>query len=163
MPRVSDRSHHNARRPVIGQRLRKADGIAKATGKAIYADDIQLPGMLHAKILRSPHAHAKILSIDTSEVEALHGVKAVLLGAEIPERYGIIPWTPDEQALATDKARFVGDGIAAVAALDEETANLALKKFKVAWEVLDALVEPEDALARTDLKERVLSGVSKVR
>lgn len=136
---------------VIGQRLRKVEGSAKATGKAIYADDIILPGMLHAKILRSPHAHARIRGIDTSRAEALPGVHATLIGAELPTRYGIIPWTQDEQALAADKARYVGDGVAAVAAVDEDTANAALKQIHVDWEVLEALLEPKEALARRDL------------
>lgn len=135
----------------MGRRLRKIEGSAKATGKAIYADDLQLPGMLHAKILRSPHAHARIKSIDTRGAEALAGVRGVLVGAELPIRYGIIPWTQDEQALAADKARYVGDGIAAVAALDEGTANQAIRQIKVEWEVLDALLDPFEALRRRDL------------
>ncbi len=136
---------------VIGTRQRKVEGGAKATGRAVYADDMVLPRMAHAKILRSPHAHARILAIDTSAAEAMPGVFATVVGAEMPIRYGIIPWTQDEQALAADKARYVGDGIAAVAAVDEDTANAALKKIRVTWEILDPLVEPEDALARPDL------------
>ena len=136
---------------VIGTRQKKIDGAAKATGRAIYADDIQLPRMLHAKILRSPHAHARILHVDTHEAEAMPGVVAVLTGAEIPERYGIIVWTRDEQALAADKARYVGDGVAAVAAIDEETANEALKKIRVTYELLEPLLDPAQALARTDV------------
>ncbi len=136
---------------VIGTRLRKVEGAAKATGRAIYADDIQLPRMLHAKILRSPHAHARILHIDSKDAEALPGVFGVVVGTEMPTRYGIIPWTQDEQALAADKARYVGDGIAAVAAVDEDTANLALQKIHVKYEVLEALLDPEEALTRNDL------------
>ncbi|MCA9548546.1 MAG: tetratricopeptide repeat protein [Myxococcales bacterium] len=136
---------------VIGRRLRKVDGSAKATGKAVYTDDIILPGMLHAKILRSPHAHARILSIDTSEAEAMPGVRGVVLGHEMPKRYGIIPWTPDEQALAVDKVRYIGDGVAAVAAVDEDTANAAIRKIKVEYEVLEALMDPKVAAARKDL------------
>lgn len=136
---------------VIGHRLKKVEGAAKATGRAIYADDLTLPRMLHAKILRSPHAHARIIHIDTHEAEALPGVFACVTGAEMPERYGIIPWTQDEQALAADKARFIGDGVAAVAAVDEETANEALKKIRVTWEVLEPLLDPEESLRRKDL------------
>jgi xanthine dehydrogenase molybdopterin-binding subunit B len=112
---------------VIGQRMRKVDGAGKVTGTAVYADDIVLPGMLHAKILRSPHPHARIVSIDTSRAEALDGVRAVVTGDEMPLRYCVIPWTRDEQALAADKVRFIGDGVAAVAAMDEDTANRALE------------------------------------
>lgn len=136
---------------VIGTRQRKVEGAAKASGRAVYADDIILPRMLHAKILRSPHAHARILHIDTKDAEAIPGVLGVVVGAEMPTRYGIIPWTQDEQALAADKARYVGDGIAAVAAVDEDTANLALKKIHVKYEVLEPLLDPEEALRRKDL------------
>ena len=132
---------------VLGARGRKADSIRKAVGTEIYADDIDLPRMAHGRILRSPFPHAKILSIDTSAAEAMSGVFAVVTGDEMPERYCVIPWTPDEQALASDKARYVGDGIAAVAAVDEETAIRALDAIKVEWEVLPAVFEPEDALA----------------
>ncbi|MBI4822474.1 MAG: molybdopterin-dependent oxidoreductase [Deltaproteobacteria bacterium] len=136
---------------VIGKRHRKYEGAAKATGRLKYADDIVLPRMGHAKILRSPHAHAKILHIDTSQADALPGVYATLVGAEIPARYGIIPWTQDEQALAVDKARYVGDGIAAVCAIDEDTANLALKKIHVVYEPLAALLDPFQALAEKNV------------
>ena len=132
---------------VIGTRRRKVEGAAKATGRAVYADDIVLPRMLHAKILRSPHAHARIIRVDTSEADAMPGVHATMVGADLPTRYGIIPWTPDEQALAADKARYVGDGVAAVAAIDEDTANEALKKIRVTYDVLEPLMSPEDALA----------------
>ena len=136
---------------VLGKRLRKVEGVAKATGRAIYADDIQLPGMLHAKILRSPHAHAKIRSIDPSKALALEGVHAVVVGEEMPTRYSIIPWTQDEQALAADKARYVGDGVAAVAAVDEDTANEALKLIEVDYEVLEPLLDPAEAALRKDV------------
>ncbi len=131
---------------VIGRRLRKVDGLKKATGEAIYADDIQLPRMLHCKILRSPHAHARIKSIDFARCLAHPGVVAVLEGKEIPTRYGVIPWTPDEQALAADKARFIGDEVAAVAAVDELAAEEALELIDVEYEILPALIDPEDAL-----------------
>ena len=97
----------------IGKPNRKVDGLAKATGAALYTDDIALPGMLHAKTLRSPHAHARIRGIDTSAALALPGVLAVITGRDLPIRYGVIPWTQDENALAVDKVRFVGDPVAA--------------------------------------------------
>jgi len=131
---------------VVGKENRKVDGLAKATGEAIYTDDIQLPGMLHAKMLRSPHAHARVLSVDTSKAEALEGVVGVLVGAELPIRYGVIPWTPDENALATDKVRFIGDEVAAVAAVDEDTASEALDLIEVEYEILDAILDPQVAL-----------------
>ena len=89
---------------VIGKGLRKVEGAAKAIGRAVYADDIMRPGMLHGKILRSPHAHARIKSIDYSEALALEGVEGVIIGKDLPGKYGIIPWTHDETALAIEKA-----------------------------------------------------------
>ncbi len=132
---------------VIGKAHPKIDGITKATGQAVYTDDIALPGMLHAKILRSPHAHALIRSIDTSRALALEGVHAVITGKDMPIRYGVIPWTPDENALAVDKVRFIGDEVAAVAAVDEDTANAALKLIDVEYEPLRAWLDPWEALA----------------
>jgi 4-hydroxybenzoyl-CoA reductase alpha subunit len=132
---------------VIGQRLRRTDGIAMSTGAAVYTDDIALPGMLHAKILRSPHPHARILSIDVSTALALEGVHAVVTGSDMPHPYGIIPWARDEYPLCFDKVRHVGDGVAAVAAVDENTANEALELIEVEYEVLPYYLDPEKALA----------------
>src|SRR5215813_11304173 len=128
----------NGRFAVIGRRNRKVEGLLKSTGKAIYADDIALPRMLHAKLLRSVHAHARIRSIDPSRALALPGVHAVITGKDLPEYYGIIPWTMDEQALCEEKARYVGDAIAAVAADDELIAEEALRLIRVDYEVLPA-------------------------
>ena len=149
---MAARDQHGADAPwdqgfrVVGKENRKVDGMSKATGEAIYTDDIQLPGMLHAKMLRSPHAHARIVSVDTSKAEALPGVVATLVGAELPIRYGVIPWTPDEHALAVDKVRFIGDEVAAVAAIDEDTALEALDLIEVEYEVLPAILDPKQAL-----------------
>ncbi|MEL6428667.1 MAG: molybdopterin cofactor-binding domain-containing protein [Planctomycetota bacterium] len=131
---------------VVGKSHRKIDGVAKATGEAVYTDDIQLPGMLHAKTLRSPHAHARIVSIDASRALAHPGVHAVITGADLPIRYGVIPWTPDETALAVDKVRFIGDEVAAVAAIDEDTANEALELIDVEYEELHPYFDPREAL-----------------
>jgi 4-hydroxybenzoyl-CoA reductase subunit alpha len=134
----------------IGRDLRKVDGLAKATGAAIYTDDIALPGMLHAKTLRSPHAHARIRSIDTAEASRFAGVHAVITGEHLPVAYGILPWTQDETALAVGKVRFVGEPVAAVAAVDEDTANAALKLIRVDYEPLHAYLDPFESLARHD-------------
>jgi len=134
----------------VGQRARKVDSMAVATGQAVYTDDIQLPGMLHAKLLRSPHAHARIRRIDTSRAEALPGVHAVMTGRELPTRYGVIPWTPDETALAVDTVRFIGDEVAAVAAVDEDTANAALALIEVDYEPLHVYLDPRESLSRHD-------------
>jgi 4-hydroxybenzoyl-CoA reductase alpha subunit len=135
---------------VIGRRLRRTDGVAKSTGAAVYTDDIALPGMLHAKILRSPHPHALILSIDVAAALALDGVHAVVTGSDMPHTYGIIPWARDEYPLCFDKVRHVGDGVAAVAAVDEDTANAALELIEVEYEVLPYYLDPEEALANAE-------------
>lgn len=152
---MASRDHHGVGPPWgefrhIGRPQRKIDGLAKATGAAVYADDISLPGMLHAKTLRSTQAHARIRAIDTSAARELPGVHAVITGADLPTMYGIIPWTQDETALATGKVRFVGDPVAAVAAIDEDTANAALKLIVVDYEPLHAYLDPEDSLRRHD-------------
>jgi 4-hydroxybenzoyl-CoA reductase subunit alpha len=131
---------------VVGKAHPKVDGLGKATGQALYTDDIALPGMLHCKILRSTVAHARIVSIDASAALALPGVHAVITGKDMPIPYGVIIWTPDEHALALDKVRFIGDEVAAVAAIDEDTANAALKLIKVEYEPLHAFLDPEEAL-----------------
>ncbi|HUG40392.1 MAG TPA: molybdopterin cofactor-binding domain-containing protein [Longimicrobiales bacterium] len=131
---------------LIGTRMLKSDGMEKATGRAVYTDDIALPAMLHGRILRSPHPHARILSIDASAAEAMEGVRGVITGADMPAKYCIIPWTRDEEALCVDKVRFVGDAVAAVAAVDEDTAIRALDAIRVLYEPLPAYFDPRDAL-----------------
>jgi 4-hydroxybenzoyl-CoA reductase subunit alpha len=131
---------------VVGNRLRKVNSVGKVTGAAVYTDDIALPGMLHGKILRSPHPHARIVSIETAAAEALAGVHAVVTGREMAVTYGIIPWTRDEYPLCVDRVRYVGDGVAAVAASNEETAQQALDLIKVEYEILPAYLTPESAL-----------------
>ncbi len=131
---------------LIGTPMRKVDGLEKSTGRATYTDDITLPGMLHGKILRSPHPHARVVSIDTSRAEAMDGVRAVATGRDMPVLYGIIPWTQDEYALAVDRVRYIGDGVAAVAAVDEDTAIEALRAIEVEYEELPAYLDPFEAL-----------------
>jgi 4-hydroxybenzoyl-CoA reductase alpha subunit len=130
---------------LLGARGRKADSIRKAVGTEIFADDIQLPRMAHGRILRSPHPHARILRVDTRAAEALPGVYAVMTGAELPTAYCVIPWTPDETALCVDKVRYVGDGLAAVAAKDEETAIRALDLITVEYEILPPVLSLDAA------------------
>ncbi len=134
---------------VVGKDLPRIDGILKATGKAEFAGDIALPGMLVGKIFRSPFPHAKILNVDTSKAERLAGVKAVVTGKDHPGNgYGTVPgFKPfhDNQMLQRDKVRYIGDGIAAVAAIDEDTAKEALELIKVDYEVLPAVFDPEEA------------------
>jgi len=136
---------------VVGQPLPKVDAVSKVTGRAIYADDMLPPRTLHCRILRSPHPHARILSIDTSAARRIPGVLAVITGADLPIKFGILPVTQDERALEHEKVRYVGDPIAAVAATEEEIAAAACDAIKVEYEVLDpvmsidaALQEPKD-------------------
>jgi 4-hydroxybenzoyl-CoA reductase alpha subunit len=136
---------------VIGRRLRRTDGLAKSSGRAVFTDDISLPGMLHAKILRSPHPHARILAIDVSKALELDGVHAIVTGSDMPVAYGILPWARDECALCIEKVRYVGDAVAAVAAVDEESANAALELIDVEYEVLPHFLDPEEALAHPEL------------
>ena len=131
----------------LGKTHRKVDAMERMRGITRYTDDIKLPGLLHCKILRSPHPHANILKIDASRAEAMPGVHAVITGADLSIPYGIIPWTPDETALAVTKVCHVGDGVAAVAAVDEDTAIAALEAIEVVYEPLPAYYDPEDALA----------------
>jgi 4-hydroxybenzoyl-CoA reductase alpha subunit len=137
---------------VIGRRNRKVEGLAKVTGRAIYADDLALPRMLHAKLKRSIHAHARIRSLDASAALAMPGVHAVITGRDLPAYYGIIPWTEDEQALCEEKARYVGDAIAAVAADTELLAEEALRQIRVEYEPLPVVTDIETALAHPEWK-----------
>jgi 4-hydroxybenzoyl-CoA reductase subunit alpha len=123
----------------VGKPLVKVDARAKVTGMIKFADDLVLPRMLHAKLLRSTEAHARIVSIDTSKAEALPGVHAVLVGAELPTPYGILPVSQDEHALCLERVRFIGDPVAAVAAIDEETAEEATRLIEVVYEKLEAI------------------------
>src|SRR5437667_4977646 len=108
--------------------------------------------MLYCKLLRSTEPHAKILRIVTGAAERLEGVIAVLTGKDLPIPFGILPVSQDEHALCLDKVRFVGDPVAAVAALDEETAAAALGLIDVDYEVLPAVMSIEEALAREDVR-----------
>ncbi len=125
--------------------MRKIEGLDKSTGRAVYTDDIALPGMLHAKILRSPHPHARIVSIDVSHALVLDGVHGVITGRDMPTTYGIIPWTPDEYPLCVDRVRYIGDGVAALAAVDEDTAIRALDLIDVEYEELPAFFDAHEA------------------
>ena len=93
--------------------------MAKCAGETVYADDLNLPRMIYGKLLRSPHPHARILGISTARALKLDGVFAVITGEEMPEKFGIMPSTQDEEALVIDKARYAGDPVVAVVQLGE--------------------------------------------
>jgi CO/xanthine dehydrogenase Mo-binding subunit len=157
----------------VGKRLPRIDAVPKVAGEAKYYDDIDLPHMLIGRILHSPFPHARILRIDTRKAEQLPGVKAVLTGRDIPLKFGfncvqhldekksepgavdiaalrgaMPPPHADRCALAMDKVRYVGDEVAAVAAVDEETAEEALSLIEVEYEQLPAVFDPYEAMER---------------
>jgi len=134
----------------IGRRLPLLDAEIKATGQATFSSDMVLPRMLYGKILRSPWPHARLLRVDTSRAERLPGVKAVVTGRDtLGVKYGnvVVPdGFRDRLALAMDKVRYIGDEIAAVAAVDEDTAQEALALIAVDFEEIPAVFGPEEAL-----------------
>ena len=132
---------------VIGKSLPRYDARDKVTGRAMYTGDISLPRMLHGKILHSPMAHGRIVRIDTTKAEELPGVKAVITGKDVPDRqYGVSPPRYDEYVLAKDRVRYVGDEVAAVAAVDEETAERAINLIEVEYEELTAVFDVYEAM-----------------
>ncbi|MFC1938245.1 xanthine dehydrogenase family protein molybdopterin-binding subunit [Chloroflexota bacterium] len=142
---------------VVGKRLPRPDGAEKATGTAKYTVDIKLQGMLIGKVLRSPYPHAKILKIDKSKAEKLPGVEAVITAEDVPKKlFNASIFIPEllppqakailDQYILNDKARFVGDAIAAVAAINARTAEEALKLIEVEYEELAAVFDPIEAM-----------------
>ncbi|WP_206808817.1 xanthine dehydrogenase family protein molybdopterin-binding subunit [Paradesulfitobacterium ferrireducens] len=132
----------------VGRSVPRVDAPAKVKGEAVYTGDMTLPGMAYGKIKRSPYAHAILKKIDISKAQELPGVLAVLTGAEAPNRWGIVPQTANETVLALDKVRFYGEGVAAVAAIDEETAEEALDLIEVEYEPLPVLLDPFESMER---------------
>lgn len=142
----------------VGKPLARPDVAAKTTGAAQFGADIKLPGMLAGRILMSPHAHARILRVDTSKARALPGVAAVITHADVPKRgftrsvmaEGLPPFAYEgenqDQYILSDKARYIGDWIAAAAAVDIYTAERALDLIEVEYEILPGVFDPEDAL-----------------
>lgn len=133
----------------IGHRHQKIDALDKLAGRIRYTDDIKLPRMVFGKIVRSPHAHARIKHIDIESVLRMKGVLDVIVGNDMPEKYGVIPWTKDEYPLAVDKARLVGDGVAAVIAESEYAAHAAAQKLVIDYEILPPILSIADAKMAT--------------
>ena len=140
---------------IVGKRPVRPDGVDKVTGRAQYGADVKLNGLLHAKVLRSPHPHARIRSIDTSKAEALPGVKAVITAKDLPfaslskeelgADYGRLKFASDHM-LASDKALFKGHPVAAVAAVNAHVAESAMALIEVDYEVLPAVVDVREAM-----------------
>jgi len=131
---------------VVGKPFRKVDARAKCVGQTKFADDIVLPRMLYCKLLRSHLPHALIKSIDVSKALALPGVFAVVTGKDFPIPYGILPVSQDEHALCVDKVRFIGDPVAAVAAIDEDVAFDAMNLIEVEYEPLETISSIDEAV-----------------
>lgn len=137
----------DSERSYIGKRIPKLDSIYLATGEAQFLDDLRLPQMLYGKVLRSPHPHAKILNLDTRQAASLPGVKAVITAEDTTKvKFCHLPITPNKMALADERVRFVGDEVAAVAAVDEDTAQEALELIKVDYDILPGVFDPEEAM-----------------
>lgn len=131
---------------VLSTRASRLDAPAKATGRALYADDITVTGMLHGALLQSPIAHGRIKRIDTSRAKALPGVRAVITAADAPSvRFGVSPARYDETVFAAEKVIYIGDEIAAVAAVDRETALEAVGLIDVEFEELPVIVDAAEA------------------
>ncbi len=149
----------------VGVSIPRVDAVDKATGRAQYTADISLPNMIHGKILGSPIAHGRIKRIDVSKAKALPGVIAVITGEDVPDTmYGVSPARYDEYVLAKEKVRHVGDEVAAVAAIDERTAEEALKQIDVEYEELPAVFDPMAAVAdgAAQLHERYRNNINTV-
>ncbi|MBI2849396.1 MAG: xanthine dehydrogenase family protein molybdopterin-binding subunit [Chloroflexi bacterium] len=130
---------------VIGKRFPRIDGLVKVKGEARYTGDILLPGMLEGRVLRSPHPHARILDIDTSRAERLPGVRAIVTGKDAPTKnWGFR--LGDSHTLCAEKARYVGDEVAAVAAVDGDVAQEAIDLIRVDYEELPAVFDVEEAM-----------------
>ncbi|MBC8031593.1 MAG: molybdopterin-dependent oxidoreductase [Pyrinomonadaceae bacterium] len=135
---------------VVGKPFRKVDARAKCTGQTKFADDIVLPRMLFCKILRSHLPHALIKNVDVSKALALPGVISIITGKDLPISYGILPVSQDELALCIDKVRFIGDPVAAVAAIDEDVAFDAMNLIEVEYEPLNTISSIEEAILIDD-------------
>ena len=130
---------------VVGQRLTRVDAEEKVTGQAEYVADVVLPGMLWGAVLRSPYPHARIVNIDTSSARRLRGVRAVVTADDTPRRsWGV--FVRDQPVLAIDKVRYVGEEVAAVAAVDLDSAREAIDLIEVEWDELPAVFDPEQAM-----------------
>jgi len=135
----------------VGKSVPRIDGKGIVTGQTKYAFDVSFPNMLMGKMIRSPHPHARILSIDTSKAEKLPGVRAIIKAQDTYNiKFGsneyFFPHTVDQMALESEKVRYVGDEIGAVAAVDQETAEEAIKLIDVKYEVLPHVVDVEEAM-----------------
>ena len=130
----------------IGKTVRRIDAPSKVSGRLKYAGDMTMPDMLHVQVLRSPHAHARIVSIDASAAEAMEGVEGVITSADVPGEDGFGVFVNDQPIMARGKVRYVGEAVAAVAAEDLITAKRALAAIKVEYEQFAPVFDPQEAM-----------------
>src|SRR6187431_905650 len=130
----------------IGKNIRRIDTPSKVSGRLKYAGDMIMPGMLHVQVLRSPHAHARIVSIDTSAAQAMDGVEGVITCADVPGEDGFGVFVNDQPVMARDKVRYVGEAVAAVAAENALIAKRALSAIKIEYQPLPAVFDPDEAM-----------------
>ena len=141
----------------IGKPTPSIDGVQKVTGQAMYTDDLRFPNMLFVGLLRSPHAHARIKHIDTSVAKADPDVAAVAVGTDLPISFGVLAISPDENAMAVEKVRYVGEIVAAVAAETMEAARNGVKKIIVEYEPLREFLDPHESLETCREDEQIHS------
>ncbi len=136
------------KRKILGKGYPRLDALEKVTGAAQYTVDLKMPGLLYGMILRSPIAHARIKAIDISKAQALKGVHAVVTAKDVPLNiFSFYQWAADKTMLATDKVRYVGDEVAAVCAVDKDTAARAIELIEVEYETLPAVFDAEEAMS----------------
>ena len=130
----------------IGKSVRRIDTPSKVSGRLKYAGDMTMPGMLHVQVLRSPYAHARVVSIDTSAAEAIEGIEGVISSADVPGEDGFGVFVNDQPVMARGKVRYVGEAVAAVAAESPLIAKRALAAINVVYEPLPAIFDPDAAI-----------------
>ena len=145
LPQAEDTAEEDLK--IVGKPFRRVDGRAKVTGQTRFADDVHFPRTAHVKLVRSTVPHARIRNVDFSAALALDGVLGTLVGEELPDAFGIMPVSEDEHALAIDTVRFVGDPVAAIAAVSEDIAHTAALAVKIDYELLPTISSVSDALA----------------
>src|SRR5258708_189065 len=127
----------------IGVNVRRIDAPSKVTGALRYAGDMVLPNMLHVQVLRSPHPHARIISIDVTDAAAILGVQGIATAADVPGQAGFGVFVSDQPVMARDKVRYVGEPVAAVAAEDIASARRALAQIRAEYELRPSVIRPD--------------------
>jgi len=154
---VNKENSASANHLMVGQGRPYLEASKKVKGEAEYADDIRVKNALTCQFLRSVYPHARIISIDTTAAEKLHGVRAVITGKELPIKFGVLPISQDETAIAIEKTRYVGEIVAAVAADNEKIAKAACQLIKIEYEVLHPFLEMEESLEDVGDHEQIHS------